>query len=162
MSIPSSDKCFKHALRFLKTRLLSRHELAEKLLARSYAEADVLATLDRLEKLGYLNDKRLAEDRALTGVNRKVGRHKVRRKLDAAGIDGTLAHDAVEEAYSTVDEPKTAREILLARKKQYDGLDLVTARRRATGLLLRRGFDDDVIRPALDEVLGPIDDEESI
>lgn len=150
-------KCLAHAMRFLKRKLLSERELAEKLLARDYAEADIQATLEKLCAMGYLNDKRLAEDRALTGVNRKVGRHKVRRKLDAAGIDETLAHDAVEDAYAETDEAKTAREILLARKPQFDRVDLITARRRAFGLLMRRGFGEDETTRAIDEVIGTTD-----
>ncbi len=158
-AMPEPDKCLAHAMRFLKRRLLSERELAERLLKRDYAEAEVLATLEKLRALGYLNDKRLAEDRALTGVNRKVGRHKVRRNLDAAGIDETLAHDAVEDAYSETDESKTAREILLAKKPQFDRLDLLTARRRAFGLLMRRGFGEDETTRAIDEVLGTPDDD---
>jgi regulatory protein len=151
-------KCLQHAMRFLKRKLLSEHELAGKLLARDYAEAEVARTLDRLRAMGYLNDKRLAEDRALIGVNRKVGRHKVTRKLNAAGIDQTLAHDAVEDAYSTTDEARTAREILLAKKPQFDRVDRPTAHRRAFGLLMRRGFGEDETRLAINEVLGELHD----
>jgi regulatory protein len=155
--MPVPEKCLAHAMRFLKRKLLSEHELAEKLLVRHYPEADVIATLAKLRAMGYLNDKRLADDRALVGVNRKVGRHKVRRKLDAAGIDPTTANDAVEDAYSTTDEARTAREILLAKKPQFDRVDRTTAHRRAFGLLMRRGYGEDETRRAIDEVLGSVD-----
>lgn len=145
---------YEHAIRFLKRRLLSRQELAEKLLARNYAEADVLEAIEKLSRLGFLDDKRIAESRALDGVSRKRGRHDVRRKLDRAGVDETLSHDAVEETYAAADEPAMARELLRKRSAGWANLEPAAKYRRAVGLLLRRGFDDEIIRPAIADVLG--------
>jgi SOS response regulatory protein OraA/RecX len=47
-----------------------------------------------------------------------------------------------------------ARELLQARAPQYRRLDAITSHRRATGLLLRRGFSEDIARAAVSEVLG--------
>jgi regulatory protein len=152
---PPPDKTLQHALRFLKRKLLSRQELAEKLLARQYEEADVLRVLDLLTQKNILNDKRLADDRALVSAGRKVGRHNVTRKLDRAGIDESVAQRAVEGAYEVVDEAKAARELLDRKLHSMRGLPLITQHRRAFGFLLRRGYDEQIVHQVIEELLGP-------
>ncbi len=144
----------RHALQFLKRRLLTKQELADKLLARSYSPAEVQAVIEQLEAKNILNDKRLAEDRAATLVARKNGRHNATRKLAAAGIRDETVRRAVEAAYDSADEASMIRQLLTKKLAGFEKLDGHTRYRRAFGLLLRKGFDEDAIRSGITEVLG--------
>ena len=143
-----------HALRFLKRQLLSTSELRIKLEKKGFESSEIDSVITDLTKKNFLNDARLAEDRSRIGVTRKLGRHQVKRKLDQAGIDSEVSRDAVESTYEYVDEASLARELLRKRLNSFSKLKPEAAYRRAVGLLLRRGYDDEIIRPAIAEVLG--------
>jgi regulatory protein len=156
-----ADKILQHALRFLKRRLLSKQELAKKLLDRHYQESEVLRIVELLAAKNILNDARLAEDRASAGVNRKAGRHQVARKLTEAGIDEAVTSRAVEGAFDTVDEAKVARQLLARKLPGMSRLPRIAQYRRAMGFLLRKGYDEEIARNAVDELVGTADDIDS-
>lgn len=154
--MPGESRCYRDALTMLKRGLKTRLELARKLDAKGHSESDIEQTILRLEAVGFVNDARLADDRAQIAVSRSLGRHKVERKLAQAGVDDAAIRASVDRAYDPVDEARVARELLQARLPQYQKLDAVTAHRRAVGFLLRRGFSDEVVHAAVTEVLGEI------
>jgi regulatory protein len=149
------QECFDHAMRFLEMRLHSRAELHKKLTRREYGEAVIVAVLENLQRMGYLDDKRFATAKALSAAQRKHhGRRRAAVELMKSGVQREVAQRALEDVYESHDSMAVARE--LARKKA-PGLkrfDDATARRRLYGMLLRRGFLYDEIRPVVDEVLG--------
>jgi regulatory protein len=144
---------FQHALRFLKRRLLTERELTDRLAARAYSPADIEAAIGRLRDKGFLNDARLAEDRAATLVTRRHGRHSATRKLDAAGVDDDVVRRVVEKTFEPIDELAMAREILRKKSRSMAGLDDPTRYRRAFGVLLRKGYDEELIRTAIRDEL---------
>jgi SOS response regulatory protein OraA/RecX len=152
--MPEESRCYRDALTLLKRGLKTRLELARKLDAKGHSEADIEQTIARLEAVGFVNDARLADDRAQMAVGRAMGRHKVERKLADAGVDDAAVRASVDRAYDPVDEARMARELLQARLPQYRRVDAPTAHRRAIGFLLRRGFSEDITQAAVTEVLG--------
>ena len=80
------------------------------------------------------------------------------REAVASAVDAWLAERALNDVYSEsgvgADQLSTARE--LARKKlpSLQRLDPVAAKRRLVGMLQRRGFDYETIKPVIEEVLG--------
>ncbi len=147
------------SIRLLKTRALTSLELAERLEKRGYALAEIERAISECQARKWIDDAKVAEHRAMNALDKRAGRHKVHRQLDAAGVDESTRQRAIEKVYEPVDEARMARELLLARKPSFQRLDPATAHRRAFGLLMRRGYDQDIITPAIEEVLGPIPDE---
>ncbi len=85
------------ALRLLARRPHFRRELNRKLASRGFQAEVVEATLDRLEKQGYIDDRRCALELASGQLRRKgFGPRRVRAELERRGA----AEDAVEEALS--------------------------------------------------------------
>jgi regulatory protein len=149
------QECFDAAIRFIESRLHSRAELRRKLARREYGAAVLDATLDDLARLGYVNDARFAHTKALSAAQHKHhGRRRAMVELFKVGVVGETARRAVEEVYEATDSTGIARALAMKQRPRLLKLDGIVARRRLIGMLLRRGFDYDLIRPVVDEVLG--------
>ncbi|MDB5355821.1 MAG: regulatory protein RecX [Phycisphaerales bacterium] len=156
------QECFDKAMQYLQMRLHSRAELGKKLMRREYGQAVVDGVLDDLVRLGYLNDEQFARTKALSASEHKHhGRRRVKIELLKSGIKGDIADRALDDVFAQTDSLANAK--LLARKQgpRLRKLDPTVARRRLVGMLQRRGFDYETIKPVVDEVLGGRDADET-
>jgi regulatory protein len=111
-----------YAARALSSRALSLVELRERLKRRAARQEDIADVVARLKEAGFLNDRKLADSFAnWRRENQGLGKVRVMRDLMARRIAPTVAKQAVETAYSGVDEVGLI-ESFLARK--YRGKDL--------------------------------------
>ncbi len=147
--------CMDDALRMLERRLHSEAEIQRKLLQRKHPFDLVGSVLDELRRLGYVDDGRFSRTKAMSAAeHRRHGRGRAYRDLLRAGVEGETARRAVEDVYDRTDSMAIARELAQKKAPYLRKLDPATARRRLAGMLVRRGFDYDAIRPVMDEVLG--------
>jgi regulatory protein len=132
---------------------LSRWELEKTLLARDLDEDVVAEELDRLEKVGLLDDAALAETLVRTQHDRKgLGRSALTAELRRRHIP----QEAIEAALEQVDdddEQARATELAVKRAGQLSSHDLETAKRRLNGFLMRKGYSSSIVRNAVDEAL---------
>jgi regulatory protein len=148
------QECFDDAMRSLERRLHSGTELRRKLLRKEYGETVVDAVLDDLVRLGYVNDEQFARTRALSAAQHKHhGRRRARVELMKAGVKGEVADRALADVYAEHDSTAVARNLAQKQSARLRKLDPMTARRRLVGMLQRRGFDYESIRPVVDEVV---------
>ena len=153
------QECFDAAMRFLQRRMHSRAELKTKLARNEYSSDLIESVLDDLERLGYVNDEKFAA--ASTELSAKIRHHGRRRaaiELMKKGVTGESARKALENTYDTHDSLAVARQLAQKKAKSLQKLDPQVARRRLAGMLMRRGFEYDVVRPVIDEVLGQHDE----
>jgi regulatory protein len=156
------QECFDAAMQYLSARLHSRSELNRKLMRKEYGEAIVNGVLDDLERLGYVNDARFAQTKALSLAERKHhGRRRAFMELRKAGVSGEVADKALGDVYEKTDSIAMARDLALKQAPRLRRLDPMVAKRRLIGMLQRRGFDYEAIKPVVDEVLGAKGDAES-
>jgi regulatory protein len=149
------QECFDRAMASLGTRLHSRAELHRKLMRREYGETVVNAVLDDLSRLGYVNDEQFAKTKALSAAQYKhYGRRRASVALRQAGVSGAVADRALDDVYGTHDSTAVARRLAEKQAPRLRKLEPVVARRRLVGMLQRRGFDYESIKPVVDEVLG--------
>lgn len=153
------QECFDAAMKFLQRRMHSRAELKTKLRRNEYAVDLIDEVLNDLERLGYVNDAKFAA--ASTELSAKVRHHGRRRaaiELMKKGVTGESARKALENTYDSHDSLSVARELAQKKARTLQKLDPQVARRRLAGMLMRRGFEYDVVRPVIDEVLGQHDE----
>jgi regulatory protein len=144
-----------HGLRLLQTRLQSTAEMRRKLMRKEYGNTVVDAVIEDLTRLGYLDDARFAKTKALSAAQRKQhGKRRAKIELMKSGVAGDVADRALEDVYETTDTLAIARELARKQALRLKKLDPQVARRRLVGMLQRRGFDYDDIKPVVDEVLG--------
>lgn len=156
------QEAFDQATRLLGQRLHSRAELHRKLTRREYGERIVEDVLSNLERLGYIDDKRFATAKALSAAQHKHhGKRRAAVELIKAGVKGETARRAIEDVYEAHDSMAVARQLAAKKAPSLRKLDPIVARRRLAGMLLRRGFTYEDVRPVIDEVLGGGQDEDA-
>ncbi len=154
------QEAFDYALKTLQRRLHSRSELQRKLAKREYAVATIDEVLSDLERLGYVDDARFAKTKAQSAAEYKHhGHRRAMIELRKAGVSDATARKAIEDVYDPRDNLATARMLAQKQGLRLKKLEPHVARRRLAGMLLRRGFDYETIRPVIDEVLAYGQDE---
>lgn len=140
----------------LARRGMSTHEMRDYLASRDFAEHEIDGELDRLERVGLLDDRALAETLIDSLRHRKgLGRSGVTAELRRRKLDPI----AIEEALASVgdDEGERALEIAIKRVPQLRSLDAETARRRLSAYLMRKGYSGSVVSTAVSAALAPRD-----
>lgn len=124
------------ALRALRARDRSAHELGERLVRAGVGEELRSETVARLERAGLVDDERVAHTRAAALAERGHGDAAIRWDLERRGLQGSV----VERALRAL-EPEEERAARIAARR---GCTPATAR-----LLARRGFGEDAIAAAV-------------
>ncbi|MFE5673398.1 regulatory protein RecX [Agromyces sp. NPDC056523] len=143
----------------LRRSSLSIAEVRAALVEHGLDDNEVEEWIERYERLGYLDDRRLAEHLVHShGVRRGRGSGALLHELGRRGIDAELARDALDALDPEV-ELEHATEVAARRARQLAGLDRVTAERRLSAFLLRRGYGSELVRRAVTSALAsdPID-----
>jgi regulatory protein len=141
------------SLHALSRRGVSSSEMASLLAARDLDPEVVADEVSRLEGVGLLNDRELAENLVRAKQERKgLGRGAVTSELRSRGIDPSVVDEVLAE---TDDDDEQARADEWARKRagSLRGLDQATAERRLNGYLMRRGYRSETVRRAVEKAL---------
>jgi len=149
------QECFDVAMDYLTRRLHSRSELTRKLIRKEYLPDMIADVLNDLERMGYVDDSRFAKTKALSAAQHKHhGKRRAQIELMKAGVDRTTANRALDDVYDATDSLAMARDLARKRAPSLKRFEPLVAKRRLVGMLLRRGFDYETIKPIIDEVLG--------
>jgi regulatory protein len=140
-----ADDCEQRALRLLASRSRSTAELARRMEGWGLTGEEASAVVERLERLGVVDDDAFASALSEQLRRRGAGHLRARADLERHGVEGEAAR-AIAEAHAEGDD-QAAGDVVHARFGQppYDEATV----RRAAGLLLRRGFDEDTVRSVL-------------
>jgi regulatory protein len=149
------QECFDRAIRSIESRLHGRAELKKKLMKKDWGEAIVDGVLDDLQRMNYLDDAKFAVARATSAAKtKKHGRRRAQIELARKGIKPDEAKRALDQVYAEHDSNAVALSLAMKQAPRLRAMDPAAARRRLTGMLIRRGFDYDAIRPVIERVLG--------
>ncbi|WP_400993332.1 regulatory protein RecX [Agromyces sp. GXQ0307] len=133
----------------LRRSSLSVSEVRATLVEHGLDEVEVEEWIERYARLGYLDDRRLAEQLVHShGVRRGRGSGALLHELGRRGIDDELAREAVDTLDPDV-EFEHALLIAERRARQLTGLDRQVAERRLSAFLMRRGYGSELVRRAV-------------
>jgi len=122
-------------------------EIRIRLTAAGVAPSVIRATVARLHRLHYVDDRRFAQSAAEQAARRGHGSAYARAQLAAKGVADALIDEALSAPFA--DELELARAVLARR---YATLPERPAERaKAARFLLRRGFPESVVFAILDE-----------
>lgn len=149
-------RCMKKALSAVGRTTTSRRQLFLKL-RRNFSDDAINASLDNLEKIGYLNDadtaKRYAE---LYATKKRYGKSRISVELFKKGYNREDISAALEELSVPDDEKQENISALLDKKFRNKAFD----KRKAYAYLRGMGYDGSEIKSALDNYCEDDSDEE--
>jgi regulatory protein len=141
------------SLRALTRRGLSQRELERTLRDRGIDDPTIDVEIERLTRVGLVDDVALAQTLVATLQERKgLGRQAIAAELTRR----LLAPSAIEyalELVDTGDELARAKELARKRAAQLGSVDRDAAIRRLSAYLARRGYSGSTIRAAVDQAL---------
>ncbi len=140
------------ALRLLSFRPRSVKELRDRLKLKRYPAAAIDNALDILSKQGLLNDEKFAKLFAESRVySRPTGKRQLEIDLKKKGLPKELVDETLANL-KDYDEKKAARDLVFNRFQRMAGIPNEKKKARLFGFLKRRGFANDAIFAALDEL----------
>ncbi len=137
-------------LRMLARRELSDAQMRQRLARRGHDEEAIDGAVARLLEERALDDRRVAEAiaRLETGIKGR-GRHRVRRKIEEAGISSTIARQAIDAVFEHLDDDAMLTQALEKRLRGRPGIEDDRDAQRLYRGLLAQGFDSDRILRAI-------------
>lgn len=140
-------------LRSLGRRGLSEWEVRDMLRQNEVPTEEHEEWIERLMRLGYLDDAALAEQLVTALRERKgLGTGAITQELKKRRLDPL----AISEALAAADgdkEIERATDLALKRVGQLSSYDEATAERRLTGFLMRKGYPGGIVRAAVTTAL---------
>jgi regulatory protein len=145
------DRAYQYAVRLLTGSDCSTARVRQKLAAREAAEEGIEAVILRLQREGWLNDKRYAERFAESALS--SGRYygtRLRMEMRRKGFNADVVNETLAPLLAERDE---ISEVRIAAERRYPGFSYSAAsdrdKRRVIGFLQRRGFGFSAIMQAL-------------
>lgn len=145
------------AARFLSYRPRSTAEVRRNLAEKDTPEPVIEAAVQRLNKMGYLDDRAFAkfwiENRTMfKPLSPRALRYELRQK----GVPAPV----IDELLAEVDARETAERAARTRLNRLRGSDHDTFRAKLSAFLQQRGFSYDTIRDVTEQLIEEIDTED--
>lgn len=145
------NKALNDALHYLSYRNRTKFEVREKLKEKEYARITIDKVIEELVNLNYVDDQGFAKEYIGFKI-KKMGKRKIRYKLESMGIDSWIIDQELME-YSNSDEYVAAHAIASKKNETYNNISYQKRYNRLSGLLNRRGFSYSVAKEVLSEIL---------
>ncbi len=163
MNDPDYERAMGYALRLLSFRMRTQKELGERLARKGFDTAITAQILERLQDMGYLDDRAYVES-YIRSRSKPTGRRLFRHELSKKGIDRDVAERGLQEHYSGKDELTAAAglaaklwRVAQRHNPELSGdtaartLRLKTMQKIAAKLLLR-GFSYETVKTVLSDI----------
>jgi len=151
---------YEAGLRLIAYRDRTVHELRTRLADKGFAPKAVERAVERLTRLGYLDDTAYCERTiSETLASRPAGPRWITNRLRLKGVHPEVIREALTRAYPDELTEQMAYRVAAKQLRRYRDDDPPARRRKLVGYLSRRGFDYDDVQKALRRVLGELDEE---
>ncbi|HET6777303.1 MAG TPA: regulatory protein RecX [Gemmatimonadales bacterium] len=135
------EAAFRTGLRVLELRPYARVDLGRRLQRKGHPQRAVDVALERLLKLGVLNDEAYARSYVQTRAARGRGPSRLIRDLLSMGVQRSLIDGAIAAEWPEGSDRTSMPQALAAKRAaQLGKLPKQTKRRRLLAYLARRGF----------------------
>ncbi len=139
------------AFRILSFRDHGKKELLKKLKAKGHSHDAALAAVHQCDKMGYLDEEKVAGGIFNNLLKKGYGPHYIRRAIREKGIEPDILERLMEKRFDPCTEIAAAQK---AMKKKAAALsreaDPKKKREKACRFLYTRGFSPDIIRRVVD------------
>lgn len=148
------DKAYNAALVFLAARPRSSQEIRTRLRKREFPDEHIELAIEKLAQIGLVNDEAFArfwvENRQ---QHRPRGARAIQAELSQKGVKRDLISEVLNELTDQDEEQERAFSVARASLRRYANEPSKMAfSRKMAGMLQRRGFGFDTIKPVLDQL----------
>jgi len=149
-------KAMDSAVRFLAHRPRSAAEVRRRLNQKGVSEYTIESVIARLSDLNYINDLEFAQYwvRNREEFNPR-GTRALEYELRQKGIDNAT----IAEALTDLDPEQSAYAAAQKKVRSLRGKDAATIRKKLGGFLARRGFQYDVVRQVVNQIIDELEAE---
>lgn len=145
-----SDDTYLTALKMLARRELSEAQVRQRLRRRQHDPDAIEAALARLKSDRSLDDERVAGAIARSETNlKKRGRHRVIRRIEAAGIASSIAKRVVDDTFAALDGDTLLAQALARRLRGRSRIEDDREFQRLYRYLVGQGFEPDRVMALL-------------
>lgn len=146
------SRAFNRALSFLSFQMRSEHEIHQKLLKDELGEAVIMEAIQKLKKLGLLNDetymKALADTKKRTS---NKGPRAIQQDLHQKGISKQLQQQMIDD-FSEEEQLEMALKLGQKKADQEHRKTPSQVKQKVQEFLLRKGYDFTVVQEVLNKI----------
>ncbi len=148
------ERTMNRAFRLLAAKQRSVGELRERLLEKSWTNAEIVAgVVEKLEEYGYLDDEKFAADLALSRLRQKPqGKRRLQQVLSQKQLSKENVENAIQTAFEKLPEADLIDEAIEKRIRLKGVPETREDTKKFYDHLLRRGFQFDLIRSKMSEI----------
>ncbi|HUR97732.1 MAG TPA: regulatory protein RecX [Pyrinomonadaceae bacterium] len=150
------------AVNLLAAKPRSIGELRERLLEKNWTNLEIVnAVIEKLAEYGYLDDRKFAEDLALSKLRQKPqGKRRLQQAMSQKKLDRETLDNAIASAFEKMPEVELI-DAAIEKRLRLKGLpESREDTKKFYDHLLRQGFSFDLIRDKLSKIGKPSDETE--
>lgn len=135
-------------LRYLTYRPRSKQEVLDYLTRKGYESEIIQDTISEMERYGYIDDYKFANDFIVNQKMRGHGVRRVRYELQLKNIERQIIDDKIAEMFDPEEDLSRIKELIERRKPAGAAIDQRWLSRQSA-FLQRRGFQENLIYKVL-------------
>lgn len=146
------QRAFNRALSFLSYQMRSEYEVHQKLKKLEFGEAVIQEALQKLKKLGFLNDK--SYSKALLETKKKTakkGPRAIQKDLEKKGIDQKLQQQVLH-SFSEKEQLEIALQLAEKAVRNEHRKTPSQMKQKIQEMLIRKGYSFTIIEQVLNEI----------
>lgn len=144
---------YNYGLTILSRGLKSEKQLRIKMTDKGYDSEQIDKAIEKLAKLGYINDEYYCDCLVNTRVNgSKYGKRRIAQELYEKGVDKEITEDRLKEI-SDEEEFERAYELGIKKLKSIKDEDTRKKSSKLSNYLVYRGFDYDTVKKVVVKIL---------
>ena len=150
----SRERTMTRAVNLLAAKPRSIGELRERLLEKNWTNLEIVnAVIEKLEEYGYLDDRKFAEDLALSKLRQKPqGKRRLQQAMSQKRLDRETMDNAITSAFEKMPEMELIDAAIEKRLRLKGRPETREDTKKFYDFLLRQGFAFDLIRDKMSEV----------
>jgi regulatory protein len=156
----SRERTMNRAVNLLAAKPRSIGELRERLLEKNWTNLEIVnVVIAKLEEYGYLDDRKFAEDLALSKLRQKPqGKRRLQQAMSQKRLDRETLDNAIASAFEKMPEPELI-DVAIEKRLRLKGRPKTREdTKKFYDFLLRQGFGFDLIRDKMSSVTKLPDD----
>ena len=148
------EKTMTRAVNLLAAKPRSIRELRERLLEKNWTNLEIVnAVIEKLEEYGYLDDRKFAEDLALSKLRQKPqGKRRLQQAMSQKKLDRETLDNAISSAFEKMPEVELIDAAIEKRLRLKGRPGTREDTKKFYDFLLRQGLGFDLIREKMSEV----------